>query len=201
MLWARHGRNEANVSRTFSHRKYDTQLTERGRSEAEFLAGEIQRSDEQIASLVCSPMNRARATAQIIAQRLGLTIDAELDDLRELNVGDLDGRNDAEAWAVYERVLQAWRHGRPEVRFPGGEDLHELCARLDRAFQAIDAMTPQGTALVIAHGSNLRAALPRLAGINDPGYDLPTGACAILSTVPHTFGSISLVAWPTRPAA
>lgn len=201
VLWARHGRNEANVSRTFSHLKYDTQLTERGRAEAELLAGEIARSDETITSLVCSPLNRARATADIVAESLGLRVDRELDELRELNVGELDGRNDDVAWATYEHVLTAWRQGRADVRFPGGEDLHELCDRLQRALAVVDQITSRGTALVIAHGASLRAALPALAGVSDPGHDLRTGTCAILDTEPHTFGAVRLVAWPARPAA
>lgn len=201
VLWARHGHNAANVSRTFSHRAYDTELTERGRAEARFLAEQIARSEETVASVVCSPLNRARGTADIVAEHLGLTVLAELDELRDLNVGDLDGRSDPEAWDTYARVMLAWRQGHPDIRFPGGESLPELCQRLEHALSIVDRVTAQGTALVIAHGASLRAALPTLAGVPDPGHDLQTGACAILDTEPHTFGAISLVAWPTAATA
>jgi broad specificity phosphatase PhoE len=63
----------------------------------------------------------------------------ELDDLREVNVGDLDGRSDARAWEIYTRVLAAWRAGDAGARFPGGEDRDELCARLLRALTTVVA--------------------------------------------------------------
>lgn len=39
--WARHGENVANVSRTFSYRVFDGDLTDRGIAQARFLAGRL----------------------------------------------------------------------------------------------------------------------------------------------------------------
>jgi Histidine phosphatase superfamily (branch 1) len=46
------------------------------------------------------PLRRARQTAQMVSARLGLPVAAELDDRREVNVGELDGRADDCAWRV-----------------------------------------------------------------------------------------------------
>jgi broad specificity phosphatase PhoE len=62
---------------------------------------------------------------------------AELDELRELNVGRLDGRSDAQAWDAYSAVLAAWAAGQGSARFPGGEDYAELWARLRHAMVTV----------------------------------------------------------------
>jgi broad specificity phosphatase PhoE len=111
VLWARHGQNVANLTGTFSHRVFDGELTPAGRRQAQDLGDLLAAADGPISLLVCSPLRRARQTADIVGQRLGLPVAMELDDLRELNVGVLDGRGDAAAWACYEQVLAAWRAG------------------------------------------------------------------------------------------
>src|SRR5258708_29488131 len=134
ILWARHGENVANLTGTFSHRIFDGDLTIAGRQQAEALAGHLAAlSGAPVRPLICSPLRRARQTAQIIGSRLGLPVACELDDLTELNVGALDGRSDPAAWDIYAAVLAAWRQGKTQARFPGGENRHGLCARLPRA--------------------------------------------------------------------
>jgi broad specificity phosphatase PhoE len=145
VLWARHGQNLANVTRTMSHRSYDGDLTDLGREQAQELAdrlvGFVQ---DPIRLLVCSPLRRARQTADILGRVLGLPVAMELEDLREVNVGALDGRRDAEAWDTYDRVLAAWQSGERTARFPDGEDLDTLCARLRRALMTVAEKEQQG---------------------------------------------------------
>jgi broad specificity phosphatase PhoE len=161
ILWARHGQNVANLTKTFSYRVFDGDLTDAGRQEAQELADRLAgNAGEPIGLLACSPLRRARQTAEIIARRLGLAVTMELDDLREINVGGLDGRSDERGWDTYARVLAAWRAGETEVRFPGGEDCAELCARLRRALAAAARSAGDRRSLLVAHGANLRAALP-----------------------------------------
>jgi broad specificity phosphatase PhoE len=200
LLWARHGENVANLSRTLSYRVFDGDLTPAGRRQARDLAGSLTaRSAEPVGRIVCSPLRRARQTAEIVAERLRLPVAAELEDLRELNVGDLDGRSDAEAWEVYSAVIDAWRSGRADVRFPGGEDRAELSSRILRALVVVAGMTApgDGRALIVAHGAALRAALPSLTGAPDPGADMPTGSVAVLQLrSPGTLPPAHLLSWP-----
>jgi len=200
VLWARHGENVANLTKTLSFRIFDGDLTDAGRQQARDLAERLTASGgDRIGLLVCSPLRRARQTAGILGQRLGLPVAMELDDLREVNVGDLDGRNDARAWDIYARVLAAWRAGDASARFPGGENRDELCARLLRALTAVaSTAVVTGRSLVVAHGANLRAALPGLTGGGDPGADLPTGGVAALQVVPGALAgpSVRLANWP-----
>lgn len=200
--WARHGENVANLTGTFSHRIFDGDLTGTGRQQAEALGGHLAAmGGARAGALICSPLRRARQTAQIIGSRLGLPIACELEDLRELDVGALDGRSDAAAWDIYAMVLAAWRQGDTQARFPGGESRDELCARLRRALATAARASPAAATLIVAHGASLRAALPGLTGRPDPGSDMPTGTVASLHV--DTCGpapAIGLLRWPQQPA-
>jgi broad specificity phosphatase PhoE len=179
--WARHGENVANLSGTFSHRVFDGDLTNRGIAQAQRLAGRLRAATDRYGLLVCSPLRRARQTAQIVSAALGLPVAAELDDLREVNVGELDGRADDSAWRVYEATLAAWRSGQLGRRFPGGESAAELALRTRRALRDVAGRAGEADAIVIAHGASIRAAVPALTGQPDPGRDLATGDVARLS--------------------
>ena len=199
LLWARHGENVANLTGTLSYRVFDGDLTERGKRQARELAGRLAAAGraDPVRLLACSPLRRAWQTAQIVGSQLGLPDALEVDDLRELNVGLLDGRSDTYAWHTYYQVLAAWRAGHTHVRFPGGEDRNELCTRLRRALLAIADRSAGTTSLVVAHGGSLRAALPCLAVEADPGTDLPLGAVATMRIDPsHPHSAITLLSWP-----
>jgi probable phosphoglycerate mutase len=198
VLWARHGQNQANLTRQFSYRRLDLDLTPRGREEAERLAAALAARLSEASgqpALFSSPLRRALQTAEIVATQVGGGL-AVVDGLREVNVGDLDGRGDAEAWRIYESVLKDWRQGHYERSFPGGEDWYQLCARLHSTLCGIAAAAPGGVAVVVAHGANLRAALCGLAHVPDPGSDLGTARFADLQVIPTaTAAQVRLLAW------
>jgi broad specificity phosphatase PhoE len=191
LLWTRHGENHANLTRTLSHRVVDLELTERGRAQARELAETLADGDLH-SDVFTSPLRRARETTEIVTEALGLR-PVVVEELRELDVGELDGRSDATAWRTYDAVLAAWRSGRADVRFPGGESLDELADRLRRAVAHVVQPPGVGPRLVVAHGASLRAALPILAGVADPGQDLPLGRFATLTA---TDSRVDLVEWP-----
>lgn len=196
VLWARHGENVANLSRTLSYRIFDGDLTPAGRRQARALAVRLAgRAGDPIGQLVCSPLRRARQTAEVAGQLLGLPIAAELEDLRELNVGDLDGRSDQEAWDRYDAVLAAWQAGDIQTSFPGGENFVELHKRISAALATVAAAADGATSLIVAHGGALRQSLSLLTGDPDPGSDLPTGSYAVLETGPAG-ARPRLVSWP-----
>lgn len=190
--WARHGENVANTSRTFSYRVFDGDLTDRGIAQAGQLAGALRAAGHRCGLLVCSPLRRARQTAEIVSARLQLPVAAELEDLREVNVGDLDGRNDDQAWQAYEATLASWRSGELGQRFPGGESGDELAARIGRALRVIARWAGCEDAVVVAHGASIRAAVPALTGQPDPGVDLATGGLARLVLTPGSGSAVDV---------
>ena len=198
LLWVRHGENVANDTRTLSHSVFDGDLTERGRLQAAATAERLAALGQPVGPVFCSPLKRARQTAAIIAARLRLQVSDVLPGFRELDVGELDGRSDDDAWLVYERVLASWAAGDPQVRFPGGEDALELTDRLRSGLLQVVVASPEGSLpVVVAHGANLRAALPWLTGEDAPGSDLPTGGWARLSVDHGRAGQnrVALASW------
>ena len=173
ILFVRHGQNPANVTRQLSHRHVDLSLNDQGRSQARAVAAHLAAGGEgRIDALFSSPLRRARETAEVIGQALGLEITV-LEDLRELDVGDLEGRSDDEAWRLHDAVDAEWLEGREGV-FPGGEDLPTFLARFRRAVGAVAEAVPDGRAVVVGHGGFLRIGManlfraPGVAPMTDP---------------------------------
>lgn len=69
VYFVRHGQSEDNVAGVTSGAERDALLTDEGRAQAR-IAGQ-QLRDKSIDLIVCSPMKRARETAQLIAEQIG----------------------------------------------------------------------------------------------------------------------------------
>lgn len=162
IYYLRHAENEANLTGVFSHRAIDLDLTERGwlqaRQVAEFLAGEPLGEGP----IFASPLRRAIQTATAIGERLGRPVTV-IEDFREINVGDLEGRSGPEAVESWWAVLEAWTAGQHETRFAGGENQLELTQRLQRGFDKILASSVKGPHVLVAHAGVLRAGFKNLA--------------------------------------
>jgi probable phosphoglycerate mutase len=168
--FVRHGQSLANVERTFSHRIHDEGLTDLGRSQAEQVAAYLDGVVQRPAIVVSSPLQRTLETATPIVA--ALTASLLLDEgFREIDVGELDGRTGQEAFDAHDVVFEAWTAGEAEARMPGGEDLHELGARVEEALiRGLHAVEAAGARelIVIAHGGilyqGIRYLLPGIVG-------------------------------------
>jgi broad specificity phosphatase PhoE len=158
LLLVRHGENPANVHHILSCRRADFRLTALGRRQAtEARAGLALGPRTRYWS---SPLRRARHTAELVAPH-GTPV-AVLEDLRELDVGELDGSGrPADRHSFYD-VVAAWRAGRDDTAFPGGENLFEATARLRRALCHVVATAGDHTAVVVGHGGLFTEGLHRL---------------------------------------
>ncbi len=135
------------------------QPTERGVAQATELAGRLAGGPVP-AAIYASPLRRAAQTADIIAARLGLPV-ITLEELRELDVGDLEGRADEQAWGTFLEVAYAWQAGDYDRAFPCGEDYHQVTARLTAAFRRALAHPPGSRVLAVAHDGLIRTAALR----------------------------------------
>jgi len=194
--YIRHGHNPANQARQLSHKVIDYPLTDLGVSQATALAGQLVRQPAP-AAIYASPLRRAAQTAEIIAARTGCRV-VIIEGLRELDVGELDGRSDEEAWTVYHQVLADWRAGRHGTSFPGGEDYFQVTARLAAAMGAALSHPPGSRILIAGHGAVIRAAIPAICPATPaPASDLPN--CGIAELALHLApGGVtgSLKHWP-----
>jgi broad specificity phosphatase PhoE len=169
ILFIRHGENPANLTGELSHRDVDYSLTERGRRQAQAVAEHLAAGHEgPVDALFSSPLRRARETAAIIGFVLGLEVE-ELEELRELNVGDLEGRSDDDAWRIHDEIDAAWLSGRAEGAFPGGEDLPTAMGRFGGALRTIVERVGDGRAVVVGHGGIMRIGAANL--FRDPAAE------------------------------
>ena len=155
----RHGESEANVQRIFSNGKVDLPLTQLGRRQAEHAATWL--SGRGATHVYSSPLLRARETAAIIATAAGVATSV-LDDLDEVRVGELDGRRDAESWALHDRVIARWRSGHRSVSFPSGESFGQAYDRFTAVLRELARRHPGQTVVAVSHGAIQMTVLPRL---------------------------------------
>lgn len=180
VLFVRHGENPANLANQLSCRLVDFSLTDRGRRQAEALAAHLAAGHEgPISALFASPLRRAHETAAIIGARLGLETTV-LEELRELDCGQLEGRSDEEAWAIHDEIDRAWVSGVAGATFPGGEDLTTLLGRFARGLGQIVRRNPDGRSVVVGHAGLMRIGLANL--FRDGSIELggPVGNCSII---------------------
>jgi broad specificity phosphatase PhoE len=157
VLLVRHGETEDNAADRFQGRR-DTQLNDRGREQSRALAQSLR--GEGLRAIYTSPLQRARATAQIVGDALGL--EPVLDErLMEVDAGDWSGLRYA---AVEQAELRRWRAADPAFRFPAGESVAEQAARVAAALA--DVAGGPLPALVVTHGGSIRSV---------GGIDLPPG--------------------------
>lgn len=157
ILLARHGETNDNREPIRVQGFTDTPLNDTGRAQARELAERS--ASETIGSLWSSDLSRARETAEIVGERIGLT--PRLDPrLREANRGRWEGarfidieREDPDGYA-------AWRRAGASFRFPGGESLQD---QLDRVLAALCDIHAEAElpALVVCHGGSIRVILCR----------------------------------------
>lgn len=166
IVLARHGESVANVERVISNRNLPYGLTTLGRWQATQLADRL--SAEGIGALYCSPIPRARETAAVVVERLGL-IPVVADGLREPDRGVLEGRGDAEAWRLHDELTRRWVVDLDHAsRLDGGESLVDVRQRFEAFLASLVHRHAGGDAsmLCVTHGALMLTVLPLvLAGV------------------------------------
>jgi broad specificity phosphatase PhoE len=162
---------ETEWSRTGKHTgRTDIALTDAGREVARELGERL--AGQDFAVVLCSPLSRARETAQLAR----LECSGLRDDLLEWDYGEYEGlttpeiRKDRPDWFL-------WHDGAP-----GGEMPHDVAARCDRVIAEVRAV--EGTVALVAHGHILRALAARWidAPIDLGGHlHLGTGTVSVLA--------------------
>jgi probable phosphoglycerate mutase len=134
-------------------------LDDTGREQARELAERA--AAHGFAALWCSPLLRARETAEIVGQRIGLT-PREDARLMETDAGDWTDRLFAEVQAEDPDGFAGFIEGRPDFAFPGGESFAQQGVRVAAALADVERDTLP--ALVVCHGVVIRIALYQRAG-------------------------------------
>jgi broad specificity phosphatase PhoE len=141
----------------------DSALSERGAQQVLRLAERIARLKPT--ALFSSPLSRALATAQAIANATKLEIKT-LDELREMNYGGWEGKSFLDVRRDDADIYHRWIDD-PDCPCPGGESHNELRARMENALRAIEesANGQPLRAVVVSHGTAIRVAATALLGV------------------------------------
>jgi broad specificity phosphatase PhoE len=168
---ARHGRTAYNHEGRFQGQQ-EVPLDELGREQARELAERAVAYG--FAALWCSPLLRARETADAVAAKIGLQ-PREDARLMETDAGDWTNRSFEEVIAEAPKQFNAFANADPDFAFPGGESFVQQEQRVSAALDDVEA--GQLPALVVCHGMVIRAALSVRIGRWLPyGQRVPNGA-------------------------
>lgn len=155
VLLARHGQTDDNVEPLRFQGWRDTPLNATGRRQAAELAERT--AGEGIVCLWSSDLMRARETAEIVGERIGL--EPRLDPrLREASRGDWEGRLFDDVAREEPEAYAHWRNEPQDWRFPGGESLREQQERVSACIEDIRA-AGELPALAVGHGGSIRVML------------------------------------------
>jgi broad specificity phosphatase PhoE len=155
---ARHGQTAYNLDGRFQGH-LPVPLDATGRAQAEDLAERA--VAHHFRALWCSPLVRARETADVVARRIGLEPKADA-RLMETDAGDWTDRSFADVQAEAPQQFAAFAAGDADFAFPGGESFAEQEERVGAALE--DVERGELPALVVCHGMVIRAALAARAG-------------------------------------
>ena len=157
----RHGRSVWNAEgRIQGHA--DPPLDDMGREQARRLAGRLQGG--AMVALYTSPLQRARETADIIGQALGVPVVAD-ERLKEYGIGVVTGLTFEQVAEQYPDVARRLTAAEEHLDIPGEEESPQFRARVVAAFDDILARLADGPVGVVAHGGTFGDYLNHLIGL------------------------------------
>lgn len=192
----RHGEVDERYHRIFGG-TIDMELSATGRHQARVLAEFVDRY--RFDRLYCSPMKRARATANPIEERQNLRAEI-VDDLREVDFGEWTGKTWMRVAEEYRIDVFGWLDELEAGRVPGAESGQSFRERTHAAARAIVDQNRGKRVAVVCHGGVVRALLSALLEIPLPYFGRLDIEYASLSVVEvsqrkHEADLINLVPW------
>jgi broad specificity phosphatase PhoE len=140
----------------------DPPLTERGKSEADRVAGALKPLG--LSAIYCSPKLRARMTAEPIARACGL--EPVIDEgLREIAYGSWEGRKETEIAKSEKEAFDAWTADPALVSPPGGESAFDIAARALPVILRARRENGSGGVLLVSHKATVRVIVCALLGM------------------------------------
>ena len=159
LLLIRHGENDWVGTDRLAGRTPGVQLNEKGQQQAQAVAQLL--AQQPITTIYSSPLERCLATAQPLAERLGLEIHQEA-GLLEVDYGEWQGANLKDL-----AKLPAWQmvqHYPSVFRFPGGETLRETQARAIATLERLRDQHPNQVIAAFSHADLIRLVMAHYLG-------------------------------------
>jgi probable phosphomutase (TIGR03848 family) len=136
-------------------------LSDDGRKQAAALAARL--ADLPVAAVYTSPMERTTQTAAAVAERHGLPV-RQLPGALEADYGEWTGGKLADLaktdlWKTVQRAPS-------RARFPGGESLTEMQARIVGCLEAVVVDHRGEIVVVVSHADPIKAAIAHYTGLH-----------------------------------
>ena len=143
----RHGETAWSRERRFAGSR-DVALEPEGLRQCEAVARAL--APQAVVAVYASPLERARASAEVIAKphRLPVEIDPAFG---EMAFGEWEGLTREEVAARFPAAYEEWRHAPHLVRIGGGETLARVAERARGAVQALAATHAGKTIVLVTH--------------------------------------------------
>lgn len=148
----RHGETVGNKEKRYIGSKTDEELSEEGISKLKPLDCSVER-------VYSSPMKRCIQTAGLI---FGESLPAIIEDLREINFGDFEGKNYRELSDNPD--YQRWIDSGGSMPFPNGESREDFIKRSFKAFTEIVKTDNSEKIAIVCHGGNIMSVMSKLTG-------------------------------------
>lgn len=181
----RHGTTGANVKDAFRGHE-DFPLNDQGLNEAHEAAEWFLEHGVKPKRIVCSPMSRAKKTAEIVGESLGVPVEVD-ERLLPFDVGEFGGKVKDDVWDEFVYYLD-----HPDEKVPNGESVRGFAVRECAALDELFAEAAQdGPILIVVHTSNIVVADCYLR-TGEPGLDCrpeekdivaPGGVVAVTKTM------------------
>jgi probable phosphomutase (TIGR03848 family) len=160
LLLIRHGMNDWVVDKRLAGWTPEVHLNDEGQAQVTALVERL--AEVPLAAIYSSPLERTMETAGPLAKAHGLEVQVR-DDLGETHIGEWTGRSleslkEEELWPV----VQVYPSG---ARFPAGESMREVQARMVAEIDAIREAHPEQTVAVVSHSDPIKMAVAFYAGI------------------------------------
>lgn len=166
LFFIRHGKTEWNLEGRYQGANGDSLLLKESYAEIEELAKYL--DQYEFAKIYCSPLKRARDTAETIATKLHPKVEVKVDEaFREFDLGKMEGMKFTEVAKKYPKELLNFRH-HPDLYDPSkinGESFEELIARMTPKIKEISQKYPDQNVIIVSHGAALCAAIRSLMGV------------------------------------
>jgi broad specificity phosphatase PhoE len=155
--WNREGRVQGQL---------DPPLTERGQAQVKEVAQRM--AGHRVVAMYTSDLRRARQTAAPIAEQMGVE-PVPLAELREINLGEWQGKTHVELRVEYPDVWRAWTRHPSWDLVPGSEGADAFERRVRGVMDQLFARHPQGDILCVTHGGLIQVALGNVVGSHSDG--------------------------------
>ena len=160
LVMARHAVTEQ-TGPLLSGRTPGIDLSEKGRAQAVALGARL--AALPVAAVYASPIERTTQTAEAVAAHHGLPV-LELPGVIEADYGEWTGGKiselaKTELWRTVQRAPS-------RARFPSGESLTEMQARMVAALEVVVAEHPGDIVVVVSHADPIKAAIAHYTGLH-----------------------------------